>query len=40
VPKYALAVIEGRGVGIDVPSGLVAGHGQQLKSITYDQVAV
>jgi hypothetical protein len=37
--RYALAVIEGRGIGLDVPSALVAGRGQQLKSITYDHDA-
>jgi len=32
--KYALAVIEGRGFGLDVPRAIANGHGQQLKSIT------
>jgi hypothetical protein len=37
--RYALAVIEGRGIGLDLPTALVAGRGQQLKSITFDHDA-
>jgi len=37
--RYALAVIEGRGIGLDLPTAIVNGHGQQLKSITFDHDA-